>query len=149
MVDRDLAELYGVSTKALNQAVKRNFARFPVEFMFQLNNQERDELVTNCDRFKTMKHSSSLPMAFTEHGIAMLSSVLKSEQAIQINILIMKTFIKMRSVGVAHKNISKKIAELEKRVGKHDEDIHEIIKAIQQLVSQEEKPKRRMGFHAD
>jgi hypothetical protein len=85
MMDRDLAKLYGVPTKALNQAVKRNKGRFPPDFMFELNKSEKNELVTNCDRFKTLKHSTSFPYAFTEPGVAMLSSVLNSEVRIPVN----------------------------------------------------------------
>ena len=86
ILDRDLAELYGVSTKALNQAVNRNKRRFPSDFMFRLTKKEKGELVTICDRFKTLKHSSVLPRAFTEQGVAMLSSVLTSKRAIELNI---------------------------------------------------------------
>lgn len=96
MIDRDLAELYGTETKVLNQAVKRNIERFPEDFMFALDKSEKDELVTNCDRFETMKHSSVMPYAFTEQGVAMLSSVLKSPTAVEVNIQIMRAFVAMR-----------------------------------------------------
>lgn len=96
MIDRDLAELYGVETKVLNQAVKRNINRFPKDFMFALEQKEKDELVTNCDRFDALKHSSTMPYAFTEQGVAMLSAVLKSKTAVQISIKIMNAFVAMR-----------------------------------------------------
>ena len=96
MIDRDLAELYEVETKVLNQAVKRNIERFPSNFMFQLSDDEKNELVTNCDRFKTLKHSSSLPYAFTEQGVAMLSAVLKSDTAVRTSIMIMNAFSKTK-----------------------------------------------------
>ena len=96
MIDRDLAELYGVETKALNQAVKRNTERFPDYFCFQLDKEESLELVTNCDRFNILKHSSSSPYAFTEQGVAMLSAVLRSEKAVQVSIEIMNAFVQMR-----------------------------------------------------
>lgn len=96
LMDTDLATLYGVTTKALNQAVQRNIERFPPRFKFQLNNEEKDELVTNCDRFKKLKHSSSLPYAFTEQGVAMLSAVLRSNTAIKTSISIMNAFVAMR-----------------------------------------------------
>lgn len=96
LIDKDLATLYGVTTKALNQAVNRNIERFPPGFKFQLNNEEKDELVTNCDRFKKLKHSSSLPYAFTEQGVAMLSAVLRSNTAIKTSISIMNAFVAMR-----------------------------------------------------
>ncbi|GMQ23685.1 hypothetical protein Aoki45_03670 [Algoriphagus sp. oki45] len=98
MIDRDLAELYGVETKVLNQAVKRNLDRFPEEFRFQINKLEKDELVTKCDRFQSLKHSSSNPFAFTEQGIAMLSAVLRSEIAVKVSIQIIKAFVAMRKL---------------------------------------------------
>ncbi len=96
LIDRDIAELYGVETKALNQAVKRNRNRFPERYCFELTKQEKDELFTNCDRFNALKHSSAMPHAFTEQGVAMLSAVLKSETAIQVSINIMDAFVAMR-----------------------------------------------------
>ena len=96
IIDADLAELYGVTTKALNQAVTRNDQRFPPDFMFRLTKSEKQELVTNCDRLDRLKHSSALPRVFTEQGVAMLSSVLRSERAIHVNIQIMRAFIKLR-----------------------------------------------------
>src|SRR3989338_1426686 len=108
IVDRDLAELYGVETKHLNRQVKRNIQRFPEEFMLQLTIEERNQLVTICHRFKTMKHSSSLPYVFTEHGVAMLSSVLKSDRAVKISINIIKTFVKLRQIISSHKELAHK-----------------------------------------
>ena len=102
MVDRDLAELYGVETKVLNQAVKRNIGRFPDDFMFRLDIEETSELVTNCDRFALLKHSSALPYAFTEQGIAMLSSVLRSKKAIKVNIAIMRVFVKIKEFAFSY-----------------------------------------------
>ena len=109
ILDRDLADLYEVTTKALNQAVKRNERRFPPDFMFRLTKEEKQELVTNCDRFQTLKHSSALPSAFTEQGVAMLSSVLNNERAIQVNIMIMRAFVRLRQMVVAHKDLLQKI----------------------------------------
>ncbi len=96
MLDRDLAELYGVETKRLNEQVRRNIERFPEDFMFTLNKTEKDEVVANCDRFNTMKHSTVLPYVFTEQGVAMLSSVLKNQKAVEVNIQIMRAFVAMR-----------------------------------------------------
>ena len=96
MIDRDLADMYQVETKVLNQAVKRNIERFPEQFRFQLNNTEKNELVTNCDRFTNLKHASTNPYAFTEQGVAMLSAVLRSKVAIQVSIQIMNAFVQMR-----------------------------------------------------
>jgi len=153
MIDRDLAGLYGVETKYLNRQVRRNIKRFPIEFMFRLTKTERNELVTICHRFKTMKHSSSLPYVFTEHGVVMLASVLNSEIAIKISIIIIRTFVKLREIFAIHKELAYKLAELENKIGKHSEDIKVIFQAIHQLMtpppSPPSKPKDPIGFHAD
>ena len=146
MVDRDLAELYGVETKYLNRQVKRNTDRFPDEFMFQLNRREKAELVTNCHRFKSLKHSNALPCAFTENGVAMLASVLKSEMAVKMSIVIVKTFVKLRKVIAPHKELARKLDQLESRVDHHDEEIQAIIEAIRNLMAVPEKPKMKIGF---
>lgn len=106
MIDRDLAYLYNVETKVLNQAVKRNISRFPESFRFQLSDEEKDELVTNCDRFKTLKHSSSNPYAFTEQGIAMLSAVLKSDVAVEVSINIMNSFVEITKKEIQAQTIN-------------------------------------------
>ncbi len=148
MIDRDLAELYGVETKYLNRQVKRNIKRFPKEFVFQLEEKEKSELVTICHRFETMKHSSALPYAFTEHGVAMLASVLNSERAIKASIHIIQTFVKLREMISTHKDLRRKLAELEKRIEGHDVKIQTIFRAIRQLMEPPpEPPKRRIGFH--
>jgi len=147
MMDRDLALLYGVPTKRLNEQVKRNIKRFPEDFMFQLTHAEKEELVAICDRFNTMKHSTTLPYAFTEQGVAMLSSVLNSERAIQVNILIMRAFTKVREILLTHKELAVKFEALEKKYAEHDEKIRDIFEAIRQLMSPPEEPKRRIGFH--
>ena len=148
MIDRDIAELYGVETKYLNRQVRSNSARFPEEFMFQLTIKERNELVQICHRFKTMKHSTSMPYAFTEHGVAMLSGVLNSERAIKINIVIIKAFVKLREIISTHKELAQKINELEDKIERHDEHIRTIFEAIRRLMEPSpEPPKRRIGFH--
>ena len=114
MLDHDLAELYQVPTKALNQAVKRNIRRFPQDFMFQLTSRQKKELVTNCDRLENLKHSSTLPYVFTDLGVAMLSSILNSERAIQANIQIMRTFAKIKEMISHHKALYRKIERMEK-----------------------------------
>ncbi|MEO0123722.1 MAG: ORF6N domain-containing protein [candidate division WOR-3 bacterium] len=146
MIDRDLAELYGVETKYLNRQVKRNRERFPEEFMFRLTKEEKDELVTICHRFKTMKHSSTLPYAFTEHGVAMLASVLKSERAVKISIIIIKAFVRLRQMLSAHKELARKLSELERRIERHDAEIKAIFDAIRQLMTPPEKSDKRIGF---
>ena len=150
MVDRDLAELYGVETKYLNRQVKRNKQRFPREFMFRLTEGEKDELVTNWHRFKSMKHSSVLPYVFTEHGVAMLASVLNSGIAVKISITIIKTFVKLREVLSTHKELAYKLAELEHKIEKHDEDIQAIFEAIRRLMAPPPiEPKPQIGFKPD
>ena len=148
MIDADLARLYGVPTKRLNEAVKRNSQRFPDDLMFQLSAKERDELVANCDRFTNMKHSSALPHAFTEAGVAMLSSVLNSETAIQINLQIIRAFIRLRRLLIDHDALRLAIEGLERRVGKNERDIQIAINAIQSILTPPEPPtkKQRMGF---
>lgn len=122
MLDRDLAELYGVETRVLNQAVKRNIERFPEDFMFMLETFEKNELITNCDRFNTMKHSSVLPYAFTEQGVAMLSSVLKSKEAADVNIKIMRAFVQMRHFMQSNVRLFAEIDSIKKHL--LDSDIH-------------------------
>lgn len=148
MLDRDLAELYGVSTKVLNQAVKRNIKRFPADFMFRLTKEEFENLKSQIVT-SNWGGRRYLPYAFTEQGVAMLSSVLNSERAIQVNIAIMRVFVKMREVLTAHKELANKLSQLEKKIEKHDKEICAIFEAIRQLMIVPEKPKRRIGFHHD
>jgi len=143
MLDRDLAELYEVETKQLNRQVRRNIKRFPEDFMFRLTNKEKRELVTNWHRFSSLKHSSSLPYAFTEQGVAMLSSVLNSERAILVNIQIMRAFTKLREMVIGYAKLKRKIESMEK---KYDEQFKVVFEAIKQLLTPLEKPKRRIGF---
>jgi uncharacterized protein YoxC len=148
LLDRDLAALYGVSTKALNQAVKRNARRFPSDFMFRLTKKEKDELVTNCDRFKPLKHASVSPRAFTEQGVAMLSSVLNSQRAIEVNIAIMRAFIHLRKMISSQTKLAKKLKELEHHIQDHDKTIQAIFEAIQQLISLPDDSQKKIGFTA-
>ncbi len=144
MLDSDLAELYDVETKVLNQAVKRNIARFPEDFMFQLNKEEASEL--SRSQFVTLKRGQNikyLPHAFTENGVAMLSSVLNSERAIQVNIQIMRTFTKLREMFISHKDLKQKIEEMEK---KYDAQFKIVFNAIKELMSPPEKQVRKIGF---
>jgi hypothetical protein len=147
ILDRDLADLYAVTTKALNQAVKRNERRFPPDFMFRLTKEEKKELVTNCDRFQKLKHSSALPSAFTEQGVAMLSSVLNNERAIQVNIAIMRAFVRLRQLMVSQKELVLKLGELERHLKDHDEQIQSIFSAIRQLAVRPEPARKKIGFH--
>jgi len=120
MVDKDLAELYGVEPKRLGEQVKRNIERFPSEFRFQLSEQEKNELVANCDRFQSLKHSSSLPFAFTEQGVSMLSAVLKSQTAVKISIQIINSFVKMRQFLSQNADMFKRLELVEKRQISHE-----------------------------
>ena len=130
MIDKDLALLYGVETKALNQAVKRNIERFPASFMFQLKHEEFMELVTICDRFKKLKHSSRMPHAFTEQGIAMLSSVLRSPTAISVSIRIMESFVKLRQFLMKNSYMFQRMNILEMRLTETESKVGNIMKMI-------------------
>lgn len=150
LLDFDLAALYGGATKVLNQAMKRNRKRFPNDFMFQLSTSETSSL-RNWSQFVTSsrKHrgESYRPYAFTEQGVAMLSSVLNSERAVEVNIAIMRAFVRLRQTLETNRELAQKFSELERRVGKHDEKIAAIIEAIRQLMTPPERPRREIGFH--
>ena len=133
MLDRDLAKLYGVETKVLNQAVKRNIARFPDNFRFQLSKEELRDLVTNCDRFATLKHSTTLPYAFTEQGVAMLSAVLKSATAVEVSIRIMEAFISMRRFISQNAGLFQRVELLEKHQRDTDEKIEQVLTRMDEL----------------
>ncbi|MDP2941404.1 MAG: ORF6N domain-containing protein [Candidatus Omnitrophota bacterium] len=146
MLDRDLAELFQVPTKHLSRQVKRNIERFPKEFMFRLTEKEKDELVPNWHQFKKMKHSYALPYAFSKHGVAMLATVLSSEQAVKMSIIIIKTFIKLREMVITHKDLEYNLKELEHKVERHEADIQEILRAIRRLLEPPEEERRVIGF---
>ena len=144
MLDRDLAELYGVATKVLKQAVRRNSKRFPEEFMFELSGEEfknwRSQFVTSKSDRMGLRYR---PMAFTEQGVAMLSSVLNSERAVQVNIQIMRAFTKLRQMLATHEDLRRKIEEMEQ---KYDQQFQVVFDAIKLLLEAEEKPKPKIGF---
>lgn len=131
MIDRDLAELYGVETKVLNQAVKRNIERFPPQFRLQLIDNDLSELVTICDRFEKLKHSSNLPYAFTEQGVAMLSAVLKSGTAVKVSIQIIQTFVEMRKFISNNALIFERLDKLEKAKIETDQKVEHIFKTLE------------------
>ena len=147
LLDSDLAKRYGVATKVLNQAVKRNKERFPADFMFQLNREETKCLRSQIVTLMRGEHLKYRPYAFTEQGIAMLSSVVKSGRAIRMNIAIMRVFVKLRQMLDTNRELAQKFRELEHRVGKHDEEIATIFEAIRQLMAAPEEPRREIGFH--
>jgi hypothetical protein len=166
MIDRDLAILYGVPTKRLNEQTKRNKERFPEDFMFQLNIVEYNELVANCDRFKIPNINKKnilrsqiatsswggqryLPFAFTEQGVAMLSSVLRSSKAIQINIAIMRVFVKIKEFSLSYKFLEEKIFDLERKYKGHDGKINEFFKTLNYLIRLDKengRKKTEIGF---
>jgi hypothetical protein len=146
MIDADLAMLYGTSTKVLKQQVKRNLSRFPGDFMFELSAVEKTELVTNCDRFNRMKHSTVNPFVFTEQGVAMLSSVLRSEKAIQINIEIMRAFARYRSLLRENEELKIEIKKLDKKV---NSIFQLLLSKIDALHEKKKQPRERIGFKPD
>jgi phage regulator Rha-like protein len=146
MIDRDLAELYGVTTKQMNQQVKRNLKRFPEDFMFQLTTEEKEEVVTYCDHLKTLKYSPVLPYAFTEYGAVMLASVLNNDRAIEVNIQIVRIFTQMREILMTNQEILLKLEQMERKVTGHDEDIQLIFKYLKQPLNPPQVPRPRIGF---
>jgi len=152
MLDSDLAFLYEIEAKQLNQAVKRNIMRFPDDFMFQLTKDEFDEVVTNCDHLQNLKFRPTLPYAFTEQGVAMLASVLNSQKAIDVNIQIMRAFIQLRNFVFNNETLSGQIADLRKLlmlyIEKNDKRVNEIIIALNNLIAEPPKTKR-IGFTAE
>ncbi|EJU21546.1 hypothetical protein HMPREF1143_0287 [Peptoanaerobacter stomatis] len=131
MIDRDLAYLYNVETRVLNQAVKRNISRFPESFRFQLSDEDKEELITNCDRFSALKHSSSNPYAFTEQGIAMLSAVLKSDIAVDVSIKIMDTFVRMRNFFISNEDMFSRLDRVELKQLETDKKLEEVFNYIE------------------
>ena len=148
MLDKDLAEMYGVETSVLNQAVKRNTSRFPHDFMFQLSNEENTFLISQIVISKKEGRGGTrkLPYAFTEQGVAMLSSVLRSERAIQVNIQIIRVYTKMKQVLLDNKDLWMKVDKIEQSLVKKDEEVKAIFKVLKKLLSQEDKPRNVVGF---
>jgi hypothetical protein len=150
MLDTDLAEMYGVENRALKQAVRRNIERFPGDFMFELTKEEATNILRSQNVIlKQGQHLKFLPFAFTEHGVLMLSSVLRSEQAVQVNIQIMRVYSKMKELLFTQKELLLKLEQLERKTDKHDDQIELIFEYIKRLVEQPEEPKirtERIGF---
>jgi hypothetical protein len=145
MLDADLAELYGVTTKRLNEQVRRNISRFPIDFMFQLDEQETSALRSQIATSKEGRGGRRyLPYVFTEQGVAMLSSILHNERAVQVNIAIMRVFVRLREMMATHKELAFKLIELEERLEGHDEQIQNIFEAIRQLMTPPEPPRKRI-----
>lgn len=146
MISNDLAELYGVTTKRLNEQVKRNIKRFPNHFMFQLTKEEKEKVVAICDHLQNLKYSPHLPYVFTEHGTVMLANVLNSDRAIQVSIRIVEIFIKMREHILTRKDLLLKMEQLEKSVGKQDQKIALVFKYLKKFIDIQEKPRKQIGY---
>jgi len=151
MIDADLAALYDVPTKRLNQQVKRNAERFPKDFVFQLSRAERDEVVANCDHLRRLKFSPTMPFAFTEHGALMAASVLNTPRAVEVSLYVVRAFVELREALATHKELARRLVELESRLERklatHDHAIAGILEAIRQLMAPPEPArKRRIGF---
>jgi hypothetical protein len=153
MIDADLAELYGVSTRALNQAVKRNAARFPDDFMFRLTRAEKEKLVAGDGHLARLKFSPVLPFAFTEHGAIQAANVLNSSQAVAMGVHVVRAFVKARALAVSHKDLALKLAAFEKRLmqatvqlHEHDEALENLVLAIRELTAEPPRTTRRIGF---
>lgn len=149
MLDADLAELYGVPTKVLNQAVRRNIERFPADFMFQLSKNEKQEVVTNCDHLAKLKYSPVSPYAFTEHGALMLGNVLRTGRAIEVSLHGVRVFVQLRGMLTTHKELAARLDALERKAGSHDPAIAGLIDAIRQLTQEPARSSRPIGFTAD
>jgi len=146
MLDADLAQLYGVATKRLNEQVKRNRGRFPADFMFQLTRGERAEVVATCDHLKSLRFSPSLPNAFTEHGAVMLAAVLQSPVAVAASIQVVRAFVRLRAMLVEHGDLARRLDALEAR---YDQQFKVVFDAIRALMTPPAKPARRIGFRAE
>jgi hypothetical protein len=144
MIDADLAELYGVPTKALNQAIKRNLGRFPDDFLFRLSRREKEEVVTNCDHLARLRFSPGLPHCFTEHGAIMAANVLNSPRAEEMSVEVVRAFVRLREMIASHKELAKRLDKLEAR---YDRQFKVVFDAIRELMSPPEtNPKRKIGF---
>ena len=157
MIDADLAALYGVDTRTLNQAVKRNAGRFPTDFMFQLDAAEKTEVITNCDHLAKLKFSKSLPFAFTEYGAVALANVLASSQAVEMGIYVVRAFVRLRQAATVHADLAKRLLELEDKTERlelsHDTfsrntrvQLKQVFEALRELMTPPDPPKRPIGF---
>lgn len=147
IVDADLARLYGVATKRLNEQVKRNPDRFPGDFMFQLSPAEKAEVVANCDHLQRLKFSPQLPLVFTEHGAIMAANVLNSPQAVKASVFVVRAFVKLRQFIASHRELGLRLSELEHKLQTHDRQILSLINAIRELMATPDPPaKPRIGY---
>ena len=150
IIDRDLAELYGVETKRLNEQVKRNIKRFPSNFTFQLTKPEKDQVVANCDHLQKLKFSPSLPYAFTEHGTMMLANVINSDKAIDVSIQIIETYVKMREMLTDNLSVKLEIEEIKKKLSNHSKNIELVFDYLdelnQKLDTPEQNDRKKIGY---
>jgi hypothetical protein len=150
ILDADLARLYGVTTKRLNEQVRRNRERFPADFMFLLNSAEKGEVVAICDHLVKLKFMSALPYAFTEHGAIMAASVLRTPQAVKTSVFVVRAFVKLREMLSTHKELAHRLDDLERGLQKHDRQILSLVQAIRELMAPPpEKPRRPIGFASE
>jgi hypothetical protein len=146
MIDSDLAEIYGVRTKRLNEQVRRNPGRFPSDFMFRLTPSEKEEVVAKCDHLQSLKFSPTLPFAFTEHGAVMLAAVLNSPRAVQASVVIARAFVRLRKLAFGRRELSARLKELERRVGTHDGEIRNLFNALGAMIEGPKEAANRIGF---
>ena len=148
MIDTDIAELYGVTTKRLNEQVKRNISRFPSNFMFELTKEEKAQVVANCDHLEKLKFSPVLPKVFTEHGIMMVANVLTSERAIQVSIQIVEVFVKMREMLTDNLSVKLEIEEIKKKLTNHSKNIELVFNYLDELIEKKdnETPRKQIGY---
>ena len=147
LIDSDIASLYGVTTKRLNEQVKRNQNRFPSDFMFRLTKEEKNKLLINFQRFNKLKYSNSNPNAFTEHGAIMLASILNSEVAVHTSIQIVRAFTKMRSMLATNQDLAKKINNIEEKLSEHDSQIKDVIAVIKSMILPDKASNKKIGFN--
>lgn len=147
VLDSDLARLYGVTTKRLNEQVRRNRDRFPADFLFPLTIEEKAEVVAKCDHLAKLKFSPQLPNAFTEHGVVMAASILNSPLAVEVSVFVVRAFVKLRQLAMTHRELAQKLSELERKVTGHDDAIQQLVTAIRQLMQPAESMPPRIGFH--
>jgi uncharacterized coiled-coil protein SlyX len=149
MIDSDLAELYGVASRVLNQAVKRNSERFPVDFSFVLTQEEKQEVITKCDHLAKLKFSPHLPRVFTEHGAIMAASVLNSPRAVEMSVFVVRAFVRIRQFVAENRELAARLEELEARVAKHDNTLSTLVATIRQMAVPPANTQRQIGFIVD
>ena len=147
IIDADLAEFYGTSTKRLNEQMRRNRDRFPEDFVFRLSADEKSEVVAKCDHLANLKYSNVLPNAFTEHGALMAAGILNTPRAVEVSVFVVRAFVKLRRATAEHKELARKLSQIERKLVRHDQQILTLIQAIRQLMNPESIPdRRRIGF---